>query len=160
MGCRSVAPMMKCHGENETQIRLIPSKSSKINDRLFIFSNRYPYVCHAEMNAILNKNCADVRDGTICKLKYHFISLKLSYQRYHLVPMLRVCQADHTIPYQESCLPQGQRSTWNGRFSPPLWYYANQIQVFALHAHAINWLNLFNSQFESNRGEIVIKFSC
>ena len=57
--------------------------------------------------------------------------------------MLRMCQVDHTIPYQESCLSQGQRSTWNGRFSPPLWYYANQIQVFALvHAHAINWLNL------------------
>ena len=31
-------------------------------------NDRYSYVCHAEMNVILNKNCADARDATICKL--------------------------------------------------------------------------------------------
>jgi hypothetical protein len=29
---------------------------------------KYPYVCHAEVNAILNKNSADVKGCTVCQL--------------------------------------------------------------------------------------------
>ena len=39
---------------------------SRFNRRIFVrLENKYMYVCHAEMNAILNKNSADVERCSI-----------------------------------------------------------------------------------------------
>lgn len=52
---------------------------------------RYPYVCHAEMNAILNKNCVNITGTTICKSLVPYVNKYNNYPPLQLDSTLFPC---------------------------------------------------------------------